>query len=173
MTADGRRTTMPAKMISEIPLPMPFSEICSPIHMMSAVPAVSVTIVRSRKPQPGWGTIVAPVGVGAVGDQHPRREQDAALQLRDLEDVLEALEAFDHGADTCAPSTSTRPPFASIFARADALTACAFTVRACATSPAPRIFTRERSRPLMSPARARAGGSTTASAAKRSRALRF
>src|SRR5439155_17345582 len=113
------------------------------------------------------------VGADAVGDQHPRREQDAALQLGDLEDVLEALEAFDHGADTCAPSTSTRPPFASIFARADALTACAFTVRACATSPAPRIFTRERSRPLMSPARARAAGSTTASAAKRSRALRF
>src|SRR5207249_12280597 len=109
----------------------------------------------------------------AVGDQHPRREQDAALQLGNLEDVLEALEAFDHRADTCAPSTSTRPPFASIFARADALTACAFTVRACATSPAPRIFTRERSRPLMCPARARAAGSTTASAAKRPSASRF
>ena len=60
--AEGRRTTMPAKMISEIPLPMPFSEICSPSHMISAVPAVSVIIVRSRKPQPGVGTIDRPVG---------------------------------------------------------------------------------------------------------------
>ena len=53
---------MPAKMISEMPLPMPFSEICSPIHMINAVPAVSVTIVSSRKPQPGFGTIVIPSG---------------------------------------------------------------------------------------------------------------
>src|SRR5437773_397321 len=188
MTADGRRTTMPARMISEIPLPIPFSEICSPIHMMSAVPAVSVTTVSSRKAQPGVGTIEIPDGLrmlsspyampmawGAdpVGDQHRRREQDAALQLGDLEDVLKALEAFDHEAVTCAPSTSTRPPFASIFARADALTACAFTVRACATSPVPRIFTRARSRPLMSPAWARASGSTTAFVAKPPRAPRF
>src|SRR2546425_577387 len=113
------------------------------------------------------------VGADPVGDQHRRREQDAALQLGDLEDVLKALEAFDHEAATCAPSTSTRPPFASIFARADALTACAFTVRACATSPVPRIFTRARSRPLMSPAWARASGSTTAFAAKPPRAPRF
>ena len=55
--AEGRRTTMPAKMISEMPLPMPFSEICSPSHMMSAVPAVRVIIVSSRKPQPGSGTM--------------------------------------------------------------------------------------------------------------------
>src|SRR2546422_4201005 len=113
------------------------------------------------------------VGADPVGDQHRRREQDAALQPGDLEDVLKALEAFDHEAVTCAPSTSTRPPFASIFARADALTAYAFTVRACATSPVPRIFTRARSRPLMSPAWARASGSTTAFAAKPPRAPRF
>ena len=61
--ADGRRTTMPAKMISEMPFPMPFSEICSPIHIMRAVPAVSVTIVRRRNPQPGCGTIMTPVGL--------------------------------------------------------------------------------------------------------------
>ncbi len=45
---------MPAKMISEMPLPMPRSVICSPSHMMNAVPVVSVRImVRKRKPQPG------------------------------------------------------------------------------------------------------------------------
>jgi hypothetical protein len=54
---------MPAKMISEMPLPIPFSEICSPSHMMSAVPAVSVITVSSRKPQPGFGTIASPCGL--------------------------------------------------------------------------------------------------------------
>ena len=58
--AEGSRTTIPAKMISEMPLPMPFSEICSPSHMMSAVPVVSVSMVRSRKGQPGSGTSTSP-----------------------------------------------------------------------------------------------------------------
>ena len=31
---------MPAKMISDMPLPMPRSVICSPSHMMKAVPVV-------------------------------------------------------------------------------------------------------------------------------------
>ena len=61
--AEGRRTTMPAKMISEMPLPMPFSEICSPSHMISAVPVVSVIMVRSRKPQPGSARWRRPVGL--------------------------------------------------------------------------------------------------------------
>ena len=52
MAACGMRATMPAKMISEMPLPMPRSVICSPSHMMKAVPAVSVITVSSRKPQP-------------------------------------------------------------------------------------------------------------------------
>ncbi len=38
---------MPAKMISEIPLPMPCSVICSPSHMTNMVPVVSVIIVVS------------------------------------------------------------------------------------------------------------------------------
>jgi hypothetical protein len=42
MMAAGMPATMPAKMISEIPLPIPRSVICSPSHMMNAVPAVSV-----------------------------------------------------------------------------------------------------------------------------------
>ena len=53
ITARGRPTTMPAKMMSDIPLPMPRSVICSPSHMMNVVPVVSVSTVISRKPQPG------------------------------------------------------------------------------------------------------------------------
>ena len=44
---------MPAKMISDIPLPTPRSVICSPSHMMNPVPVVSVRTVMNRKPQPG------------------------------------------------------------------------------------------------------------------------
>ncbi len=36
----GSPATMPPKMISEMPLPMPRSVICSPSHMTSTVPAV-------------------------------------------------------------------------------------------------------------------------------------
>ena len=43
-------------MISDMPLPMPRSVICSPSHMMSVVPVVSVSTVISRKPQPGLYT---------------------------------------------------------------------------------------------------------------------
>ena len=45
-------------MISEMPLPMPRSEICSPSHMMNAVPVVSVMIVMNRNAQPGFGTTI-------------------------------------------------------------------------------------------------------------------
>ena len=51
--AEGKRATMPAKMINEIPLPMPRSVICSPSHMIKAVPAVKVMTVMIRKGQPG------------------------------------------------------------------------------------------------------------------------
>ena len=47
---------MPAKMINEIPLPIPRSVICSPNHMMKAVPVVSVIMHISRNPQPGKAT---------------------------------------------------------------------------------------------------------------------
>ena len=45
--------TMPAKMISEMPLPMPRSVICSPSHMMNAVPVVSEIIVIDVE-VPAW-----------------------------------------------------------------------------------------------------------------------
>ena len=54
MTARGKPTTMPEKMMSDIPLPMPRSVICSPSHMMKDVPVVSVSTVISRNPKPGW-----------------------------------------------------------------------------------------------------------------------
>ena len=56
VTADGRRATMPAKMIKEIPFPMPRSVICSPNHMINAVPEVKVITVMMRNPQPGLRT---------------------------------------------------------------------------------------------------------------------
>ena len=42
---EGRPMTIPAKMSSETPLPMPRSVICSPSHMTKIVPVVSVMIV--------------------------------------------------------------------------------------------------------------------------------
>jgi len=59
----GNPATIPAKMISEIPLPIPLSDICSPNHMIKVVPVVKVSMVNSLKPQPGLGTILAPVGL--------------------------------------------------------------------------------------------------------------
>ena len=56
---------MPAKMMSEMPLPMPRSVICSPSHMMNAVPEVSVMTVMTRNAQPG------------VVDDGPRARRDA------------------------------------------------------------------------------------------------
>jgi hypothetical protein len=64
--ATGIRQTMPEKMMSEIPLPIPRSVICSPSHMMKAVPAVRVMTVNRRKLQPGWSTTAAPPGAVMV-----------------------------------------------------------------------------------------------------------
>src|SRR5262249_20166607 len=113
------------------------------------------------------------VGTQTVRDQQHRGEHQTALELRDLEDVLEALEAFDHVALTSAASSSTRPPLASIFWRADALMACTLTVRAWGTSPSPRIFTRSRSEFLMSRALTRPSASTTEFASNAVRDLRL
>src|SRR5271163_3426778 len=52
-TAFGNPTTMPAKIISDIPFPMPRSLICSPSHMMNADPVVSVRMVIIVKRNPG------------------------------------------------------------------------------------------------------------------------
>ena len=52
-SADGSSATMPERMISEMPLPMPREVICSPSHIRNMVPPVSVTAVEMRKKQPG------------------------------------------------------------------------------------------------------------------------
>jgi hypothetical protein len=52
MIAAGIRATIPAKMIREIPFPMPRSVICSPSHIIKAVPAVRVKTVINRNPHP-------------------------------------------------------------------------------------------------------------------------
>ncbi len=43
-TAEGRRPTIPAKMMKLTPLPIPFSVISSPSHMSRMEPAVRVRI---------------------------------------------------------------------------------------------------------------------------------
>jgi hypothetical protein len=50
---DGMLTTIPEKMISEMPLPMPRSVICSPSHIRNMVPVTRVTTVVKRKASPG------------------------------------------------------------------------------------------------------------------------
>ena len=47
----GRPETIDAKIISEMPLPMPRWVISSPIHMSSTVPAVRQSTIRNT-----WGT---------------------------------------------------------------------------------------------------------------------
>jgi hypothetical protein len=54
--AAGSPATIPAKMIMEMPLPMPRSVICSPSHMRKSVPVVSVITVVMRNMKPGSST---------------------------------------------------------------------------------------------------------------------
>ena len=42
LVASGMRATMPAMMMRLMPLPMPYSSICSPSHIRKIVPAVMV-----------------------------------------------------------------------------------------------------------------------------------
>ena len=52
----GRTATIPAKMISEMPLPTPRLVICSPSHIRNSVPPVRVTTVETMKKSPGFWT---------------------------------------------------------------------------------------------------------------------
>ena len=58
--ACGRPATMPAKMISEMPLPMPRAVICSPSHIRNIVPPTSVMTAEMRKNSPGSVTMPLP-----------------------------------------------------------------------------------------------------------------
>src|SRR5215467_14186806 len=60
VSASGIAATMPAKMISDEPLPIPESVISSPSHMMTTVPVVMVSTVSRWKPSPGFATTSAP-----------------------------------------------------------------------------------------------------------------
>ena len=51
--AFGSPAAMPAKMMSEMPLPRPRSVICSPSHMRNIVPVTSVTAETMRNVIPG------------------------------------------------------------------------------------------------------------------------
>ena len=48
----GSRATIPANRMMEMPLPTPFSLICSPIHMIRAVPAVKVSTMTTATNTP-------------------------------------------------------------------------------------------------------------------------
>ncbi len=50
----GKRATMLANRMMEMPLPIPNSVICSPIHMMSALPAMKVMMMTmaGHTPEP-------------------------------------------------------------------------------------------------------------------------
>ena len=86
---------MPAKMISEMPLPMPRAVICSPSHIRNMVPPVSVMTVVEAEEQPGSMTTLPralePDGdaVGLERGQHHR--QIAGVLVDDLAALLAFL----------------------------------------------------------------------------------
>ena len=57
-TAWGNCATMPAKMMSEMPLPTPRAVICSPSHIKNTVPPTSVMAVVTRNIKPGSSTML-------------------------------------------------------------------------------------------------------------------
>ena len=89
LMAVGIRATIPAKMIREIPLPMPRSVICSPSHMMKAVPAVRVIMVIKRKDHPGSRTTASPAGPVILSKPNADSEPlDEAQEHRSVAGVL-------------------------------------------------------------------------------------
>ncbi len=55
-TAAGKPATIPAKMIIDIPLPIPRSVTCSPSHIKNMVPVTNVTAAVKIKLTPGFIT---------------------------------------------------------------------------------------------------------------------
>jgi hypothetical protein len=89
---------MPAKMISEMPLPTPRAVICSPSHIRKMVPPTRVITVVSPEEQPGSMTAEPPARHGALeadGDAVglQRRQQHGAV-AGVLVDLLAAGLAF-------------------------------------------------------------------------------
>ena len=52
----GNSATIPAKIMSEMPLPTPREVTCSPSHIKKTVPPTSVTTALARKKKPGSTT---------------------------------------------------------------------------------------------------------------------
>ena len=67
----GMPTTIPQKMMREMPLPMPLSVICSPSHIMSTEPVQKVIMVTRRKDQPGFRTTGSPEGLDMFSSPIP------------------------------------------------------------------------------------------------------
>ncbi len=84
--ADGRPARMLAKMIIEMPLPMPRSVICSPSHIRNIVPVTSVIAAVSTKPVPGIQDDALRLQRARGRDGLERRQHDrgVARVLRDL-----------------------------------------------------------------------------------------
>ena len=91
-------------MISEMPLPTPRLVICSPIHIKSMVPPVSVITAPMRKKKPGWITtavaaeMLQPDG-DAIGLDHGQRHGEiAGILVEDLAPRLAfLLQRFQFG----------------------------------------------------------------------------
>ena len=56
--ADGSSATIPANIMSEIPLPIPRAVTCSPIHIKNTTPPTSVITADILKYNPGSMTIL-------------------------------------------------------------------------------------------------------------------
>jgi hypothetical protein len=102
--AEGNSATMPARMMSEMPLPMPREVICSPSHIRNIVPPVSVIMVPMRKNQPGSGDHAAGAleadrdAVRLKAREHHR--EVARVLVHDLAALLTLfLELFERGRD--------------------------------------------------------------------------
>ena len=60
-TPDGMPAKIPAKMIKDVPFPIPYSVICSPNHIINAVPAVNDnTIIKYVKKSCAYNTPLFP-----------------------------------------------------------------------------------------------------------------
>ena len=86
-TPRGSPETMPAKISSDMPLPMPRSVICSPSHMTKTLPVVRVSMVIRMKPGPGLMTKspgLLQLPGNAQGLHRAQRERQIARPLGNL-----------------------------------------------------------------------------------------
>src|SRR6185295_17510104 len=100
----------------------------------------------------------------AVDREHAQREQHAVAQIRDGEDVFQAIVH-----DNC----SVAPPAAAIFSAALPLNLCAWTVSALPISPRPSTFTFCLPRDTIPRSRSRSGVITVPASNRRPSVSRF